>query len=85
MGAMTVPKMYPIAEAAALLYVSEDYLRARLRDRTFAGVKLAGRWRMTEDQIRAAIEAASTTARPAETPSPSGLSKRSRYRRHIGR
>lgn len=28
MGAVTVPKMYPMPEAAALLQVSEDYLRA---------------------------------------------------------
>ena len=31
MGAVTVPKMYPMPEAAALLQVSEDYLRARFR------------------------------------------------------
>ena len=42
---------YAITECAEYLECSEDWLRARLRDHTFAGVKVAGRWRMRESQL----------------------------------
>lgn len=76
-----IPKMYTIPECAEFLQCPEDYLRAKLRDGTFAGVKIAGRWRMTEDQICAAIEASSTTVRPTDGVPPSGISRRSRASR----
>lgn len=79
---MIVP-IYPLNEAAEILGVSEPYLRSKLRDYTFAGMKRAGRWAMTEPQIEAAIEAMSTEARPTEKPSPSGLSKHSRFKRRM--
>lgn len=60
-----IPRIYTLAEAAELLRVSQDYLRARCRDRTFAAMKLANRWSMTEQQLLAAIEASSTTVRSA--------------------
>jgi hypothetical protein len=76
-----IPPLYSLSEAAEMLGVSEEWLRTRLRDYTFAGCKVAGRWRMTESQIEAAIETMSTEARPAERPSPSGLARNSRFRR----
>jgi hypothetical protein len=74
-----IPIIYDLAEAARILGFSEPYLRSKLRDRTFAGMKRAGRWAMTE----AAIESMCIDARPADPPSPSGLSKHSRYGRRL--
>jgi hypothetical protein len=51
-----IPTIYDLAEAARILGFSESYLRSKLRDRTFAGMKRAGRWAMTEAQIEAAID-----------------------------
>ena len=42
-----VPKIHYLPEAAALLRVSRGHLRSKLRDGTFAGLKLAGKWAMT--------------------------------------
>lgn len=78
-----IPIIYDLAEAARILGLSESYLRAKLRDRTFAGMKRAGRWAMTEAQIEAAIDSMCIDARPADPPSPSGLSKHSRHARHL--
>ena len=44
---------YNLAEAAELLGVSEGWLRGKLRDHTYAGMKVAGKWRMRESQIEA--------------------------------
>ena len=76
-----IPIIYDLAEAARVLGLSESYLRAKLRDRTFAGMKRAGRWAMTEAQIEAAIESMCIDARPADPPS--GLSKHSRLGRRL--
>lgn len=78
-----IPPIYSLSESAEFLGVSESYLRSKLRDYTFAGLKRAGRWGMTEAQIEAAIEAMSTEARPQDRPSPSGLSRNSRFRRRM--
>jgi hypothetical protein len=78
-----IPIIYDLAEAARILGLSESFLRAKLRDRTFAGMKRAGRWAMTEAQIEAAIESMCIDARPADPPSPSGLSKHSRFSRRL--
>lgn len=78
-----IPNIYDLRQAADILGLSETYLRAKLRDRTFAGMKRARRWAMTELQIEAAIESMCIEARPADSPSPSGLSKHSRYRRRL--
>lgn len=80
-----IPPLYSLAEAAESLDVSTEWLRSKLYDHTFAGVKVAGRWRMTEEQIEAAIAAMSTTARPAPEPSPAGLPARSKFRRRVRR
>ncbi len=72
-----IPTIYDLAEAAKILGVSQSYLRSKLRDHTFAGMKRAGRWAMTEPQI----EAMSLDARQPDPPSPSGLSKHSRFGR----
>jgi hypothetical protein len=61
-----IPIIYDLAEAARILGFSESYLRAKLRDRTFAGMKRAGRWAMTEAQIEAAIESMCIDARAAD-------------------
>jgi hypothetical protein len=78
-----IPIIYDLAEAARILGFSESYLRSKLRDRTFAGMKRAGRWAMTEAQIEEAIESMCIEARPPDAPSPSGLSKHSRYGRRL--
>jgi hypothetical protein len=78
-----IPIIYDLAEAAHILGFSESYLRSKLRDRTFAGMKRAGRWAMTEAQIEAAIESMCIEARPADSPPPSGLSKHSRFARKL--
>ena len=74
-----IPTIYDLAEAAKILGVSQSYLRSKLRDHTFAGMKRAGRWAMTEPQI----EAMSLDARPSDPPSPSGLSKHSGFGRRL--
>jgi hypothetical protein len=78
-----IPVIYDLAEAARLLGFSESYLRSKLRDRTFAGMKRAGRWAMTESQIEAAIESMCIDARPPDPPLRSGLSKHSRFGRQL--
>lgn len=78
-----IPIIYDLTEAARILGFSESYLRSKLRDRTFAGMKRAGRWAMTEAQIEAAIASMCIDARPVDPPSPSGLSKHSRYGRRL--
>jgi hypothetical protein len=78
-----IPIIYDLAEAARILGFSESYLRSKLRDHTFAGMKRAGRWAMTEAQIEAAIESMCIQARPPDAPSPSGLSKNSRFGRRL--
>ena len=78
-----IPTIYDLAEAAKILGVSQSYLRSKLRDHTFVGMKRAGRWGMTEPQIEAASEAMSLDARPPDRPSPSGLSKHSRFGRRL--
>lgn len=58
-------------EVAEQLRVSPSYVRARLRDRTFGGLKIAGRWAMTEAQIEQAIASLTIEALPAAPASPS--------------
>lgn len=79
----TIPPLYNLSEAAELLGVSTEWLRTRLYDHTFAGCKVAGRWRMTEAQIAAAIETMSTEARELVRPSPAGLARGSKFRRRV--
>lgn len=80
-----IPPLYSLSESAEMLGVSDEWLRCRLRDYTFAGCKVAGRWRMTEEQLEAAIEAMSTEARQPVQPSPAGLARNSQFRRRINR
>lgn len=77
---MSLPPIYSCSQAAELIGVSEEWLRCRLRDHTFAGLKRANRWAMTEGQIEAAIEAMSTEARQIVAPNPSGRVGRTRRR-----
>ena len=82
-GLIMISSLNPRSEVAAQRPVAEPYLRSRLRDGTSAGLKAAGEWAMTDGQIRAAIAAMSTDARPTEVPSPAGLSKNSRFGRRL--
>lgn len=76
---------YSVKEASEYLQCSPDWLRQKLRDRTFAGMKSAGRWRMRESQLIAAMEAMSTEVRPESPVPPSGVSRRSRFHRRMQR
>lgn len=78
-----IATIYDLAEAAKILGISESYLRSKLRGRTFAGMKRAGRWAMTEAQPEAAIESMCIDARPADPPSTPGLSRHSRFARRL--
>lgn len=82
---MNLEPHYPLSQCAEYLECSEAWLRSKLRDRTFAGIKVAGRWRMRESQMEAALDAMSTQAREPVAPSPSGLSRNSRFRRRMNR
>jgi hypothetical protein len=75
-----IPPIYTLSEAAETLGISDDYLRSKLRDRTYPGLKRAGRWAMTEADILEAIRLMSHQARE-DVPSPAGLVKGSRFRR----
>lgn len=78
-------KIYWLEQVSGMLGgISESYLRSQLRSRKFSGVKIAGRWAMTEGQIEAAIQALTSEARPIDHPSVAGLSKHSRLRRRLG-
>lgn len=79
---MSIPIIYPLTEAAEVIGVSPEYLRSKLRDHTFAGMKRAGRWAMTESQVEAAIESMCTDARAVDV-SPAGLPPNSRFRRRV--
>lgn len=72
---------YSLTECAEYLGCSETWLRSKLRDHTFGGVKIANRWRMRESQLEAAVEVMSTEPREPQPVSPTGLSRRSRFRR----
>lgn len=79
--------IYPLADCVqpdGYLPCSEAWLRSKLRDRTFAGIKIAGRWYMRESQLMAAATAMSTEAREIRT-SPAGLPQQSRFRRRVHR
>lgn len=52
------------AEAATMLNVTEHWLLDQLRARRFAGRKMGGKWRMTDSDIAAAIDACAVPARP---------------------
>jgi hypothetical protein len=62
-----IPRIYTLAEAAAALRVADDWLRTRLANGTFAGLKRGNRWAMTEQQIMAAIESMTVPAREPES------------------
>ena len=49
-------KLYTVEELSELLEVQEKTLREYLRDGKLQGRKMAGRWYVTEDQIREYFE-----------------------------
>lgn len=61
---------------------SEKYVRERLGQRKWPGVKLGNRWHMTRAQVQQALDIESTTANTPR-PRPSGLSKRSRAKLEV--
>lgn len=79
-----IPRIYTLAEAAAVLRVPRDWLRARLANGTYAALRRSNRWAMTEQQIMAAIEAMTVPAREPET-YPGGITRRSWLMHQSGR
>lgn len=61
---------HSLPDAAARIPCSVDWLRRQLADRRFVGRKVAGRWRLTDDDIAAIIDACATGARPAAGAAP---------------
>ncbi|MEB3062474.1 helix-turn-helix domain-containing protein [[Mycobacterium] zoologicum] len=80
-GPSAPPELFTAEQAAAHLHVSGTWLRQQLRARHFSGVKIAGRWYMTGDQITEAIAFMTSPALPPEPVSPAGLARNSRFRR----
>lgn len=80
---MSLPNLLPVEELSPIFKSSENYVRARLRERDWPGVKIAGRWYMTEEQVQQTIEKLSTTVRQPPPPSPAGLVQNSRFRRRV--
>ena len=78
---MAIPTLYNLSQVAEFMHCSETYARSQLRARVWPGLKIAGRWHMTEQQVMEVIEAVSTTVVPPPPPLPSGLSRRSRIAR----
>jgi hypothetical protein len=71
-----IPHIYTLREAANALRVPGEWLRTRLANGTFAGLRRGSRWAMTEQQILAVIESMTVPAREPES-YPGGLSRRS--------
>jgi hypothetical protein len=71
-----IPRIYTLTEAASALRVSGEWLRTRLANGAFAGLKRGSRWAMTEQQIMAVIESMTVPAREPEI-YPGGQSRRS--------
>jgi len=71
-----IPHIYTLREAANALRVPGEWLRTRLANGTFAGLRRGSRWAMTEQQIMAVIESMTVPAREPES-YPGGLSRRS--------
>ena len=78
-----IPRIYTLAEAASALRVPGDWLRSRLANGTFAGLRRGNRWAMTEQQIIAVIDSMTVPAHEAES-YPGGISRRS-WLYHQGR
>lgn len=79
-----LPRIYTLAEAASALRVPRDWLRTRLANGTYAGLRRGNRWAMTETQILAAIESMTVPVREPET-YPGGITRRSWLMRQSGR
>jgi hypothetical protein len=71
-----IPRIYTLAEAASALRVPREWLRTRLANGTFAGLRRGSRWAMIEPQILAVVESMTVPAAEPET-YPGGLSGRS--------
>ena len=56
--------IYTIAEAAAKLKITERWLADPLRARRFPAHKMMGQWRMTDEDIAAALDVCAIPARP---------------------
>jgi hypothetical protein len=57
------PLTYSIAEAAAMIPCSEDWLTKRLRDGTFTARKIQRQWRLTMGDIDSIIDACTSAGR----------------------
>lgn len=76
---MDLPVLYTVAEAAAKLQIKERWYLKRLRDRQLPGHKVGRNWRVTEDDMRAAVESMAVPA-IVPVPDPAGLTPTSRRR-----
>jgi len=76
---MTAPRLYTPEEAAELLRVTEDWYVKQLRARRLPGRKAGKFWRVSAEDIQAAIDSMAVPV-IAVKPDPSGLSSRSRRR-----
>jgi hypothetical protein len=76
--------LYEVEQIAEIMRCSEDYARAQLRERVWPGVKIAGRWHMTEQQIIDAIGSQSTEATTTSLP-PAQSPPKFRRRRQVAR
>ena len=74
---MTAPTTYTVAEAAALLHKSPDWLRRELCKKKLPGRKFGRTWVLTDADLQTALDM--SYSKPTVTPpDPSGLSARSR-------
>lgn len=72
-------RLYTVEEAAQILRVTERWLAGRLRARELPGHKVGRNWRMTHEDIEAAVESMAMPA-VAAVPDPHGLTRTSRRR-----
>jgi hypothetical protein len=74
---------HSLGDAAARIPCSVVWLRRQLAAGRFTGRKIAGQWRLTDDDIAAIVDACATGARPAASSAAPG--RRAIPRRITGR
>ena len=77
-----VPALHPLEESAGLLHCKPRWLGKQLAAQRFSATKIGGHWYMTDDDIKAAIEACRPGPKPEpEDPVVAGLTPIARRRR----
>ncbi len=59
-------KLYPVEELAELLHIQETTVRKMLREGRIPGRKLAKRWYVSEDSLRAYFSQAEPVQKPSD-------------------